>query len=82
MMIARGECNGGPFLLLGLSAENIKRLVDGKPIRISRETHGDGIPESWTIGIIYGETERQLVETVKPLMPFPSMIFKLPDPDL
>ncbi len=48
-------------LILGLSRENISRLMDGKPIRITEESHGVKMPEGTsTIGIVFGETEEQL----------------------
>lgn len=36
----------------------------GRPIRITRATHGEGVPEGWTIAIVFGETELQLKETL------------------
>jgi hypothetical protein len=50
-------------LVLGLSSENVKRLREGKPIRITKESHPnaplDGVPR---ILILYGDTERAIVE--------------------
>lgn len=68
MIIARTSTPAGPgindaaqeFLLLGLSRENVKRLTTGRPIRITRATHGDGVPEGWTVAIVFGETELQI----------------------
>lgn len=51
---------GNRGLILGLSRENINRLVAGKPIHVTRKTHGPGIPEGWTIDIIFGETEMEM----------------------
>ena len=60
MMIARTTTETAEFILLGLSRENIDRLLNGKPIRLRRETHGEGVPEGWTIGIMFGETEMEM----------------------
>jgi hypothetical protein len=45
------------MLILGLTRVNVTRLINGEPIRITPETHGRGIPEGWTIVIVFGETE-------------------------
>jgi hypothetical protein len=66
MIIARSKKpDGGELLLLGLSRENVQRLTDGQPIRLTRKTHGDGIPDKWTIGIMFGETERDMAELLR-----------------
>ena len=49
-------------LLLGLSKINVARLLAGQPIRIRRETHGEGIPEHWEIVILTGETEDEIAK--------------------
>lgn len=62
MIIARSTTANPPgeFLLLGLSRENVTRLMLGQPIKITAATHGDGVPAGWTIALVFGETERQL----------------------
>lgn len=61
MMIARATSDRGEeILLLGLSRGNLERLTQGQPIRLSRETHGDGIPANWKILILFGETEEDM----------------------
>jgi hypothetical protein len=57
MIIARAIGDGTELLLLGISRRNIEELQAGRPIRLTTETHGAGIPLGWTIAIIYGETE-------------------------
>jgi hypothetical protein len=57
MIIARATDKDSELLILGLSRENVTRLLDGQPIRIRRKTHGDGVPEGWEIIILWGETE-------------------------
>ena len=66
MLIARSIFeNGKQFLLLGLSRENIRRLQADEPIRLTRETHGDRIPQGWVIGILFGETERDMEDQLR-----------------
>lgn len=64
MLIARGrdDDSGVEALILGLSRGNIERLLQGKPIRITRATHGDGIPENWLLCILFGETEQAIAD--------------------
>lgn len=57
MMLGRGERDGKTILILGLSLENVRRLVSNRPMLLRRETHGDGVPEGWEILILYGDTE-------------------------
>lgn len=60
MIIARADTKDGkPLLLFGLSKENITRLMDNQPIRMQPDTH-PGIPEGWSIMIMYGETEASI----------------------
>lgn len=59
MMVGRGTSDG-EWLLLGLSRENINRLLAGEPIRLHASTHGEGIPKDWTISIVFGETELEM----------------------
>lgn len=67
MMIARATSDDGKteVLLLGLSRVNVERLMQGKPIRIAQETHGEGIPEGWKILILFGETENDMREELR-----------------
>lgn len=61
MIIGRGEGKRGKeLLLLGLSNENIRRLVQDKPISITRESHGDAIPDDLHIIIMFGSTEDEM----------------------
>lgn len=63
MIIARafGESkedgSPGELLILGLSDQNVARLLNGQPIRITKETHGEGVPAGWSIMIFHGKTE-------------------------
>jgi hypothetical protein len=64
MIIARAsQDNGDELIILGLSHENIKRLIKGQPIICKRETHGDGIPKGWQISILAGETEQSIYDS-------------------
>jgi len=66
MIIARATEEGDEMLILGLSEENVKRLKGGKPMYLTRKTHGDGIPAGWRIMIFTGKDERTMAEMVKP----------------
>lgn len=65
MILGRGETNGREMLILGLSRVNVERLVSGQPIRIRKESHGDGVPQGWEILIIYGNTELELASHLR-----------------
>lgn len=62
MIVGRGQTNdtNKEVLLLGVTDDNIKALTSGKPIKVSRETHGPGIPEGWVIVIVHGKTVNEL----------------------
>lgn len=60
MIIARATSGSGEFLIIGLSRDNINRLVDGNPIQTTPKAHGDGIPEGWSILLMFGETEADI----------------------
>lgn len=63
MIFARGsDSEGGQAFILGLSRGNIELLMGGKPIRLTQETHGKGVPDGWTIVILYGETEQSMAD--------------------
>ena len=56
------------LILFGLERGNLVRLQEGKPMRICQETH-PGFPlANVEIVIFFGETPRDLVETIKPFM--------------
>lgn len=63
MIKARGEAkDGNLLLLLGLSGENITRLVAGEPVYIgASELVGMGFP-ALHIGIVYGKTEQAIMK--------------------
>lgn len=67
MMIANGDDGtGDKLLILGLSHENVWRLVnEGEPLMISRRSHGDGIPDGIQIVIIVGPKESDIVDALK-----------------
>lgn len=66
MIKAAGSDGGGvPMLLLGLSAENMRRLGQGKPIRIpSAETKAMGLPEL-TVVLLGGDTEADIMDDLR-----------------
>jgi hypothetical protein len=67
MIIGRAKSEGKEALLLGLSRENVRRLQAKQPIRLRRQTHGDGVPEGWEIVIFFGETELSMKEELEKL---------------
>lgn len=66
MIIAEAKSDeGSKILLLGITAENVIRLVGGKPMYITRKTHGKGVPEGLSIAILYGDTEQQIFKMLQ-----------------
>ena len=62
MIKAAGNTGDGkPLLLVGLSGENITRLVAGEPINITAANMVEmGMPEL-TLAIVYGKTEEVIL---------------------
>ena len=57
--------DGNAVLLLGLSGENITRLVAGEPIHITPDQMMQlGFP-AMHVGIVYGKTEEEIVKQMK-----------------
>ena len=54
-----GGSDGVPFLLLGLSAENCRRLLDGKPI-VVRADHVDPRLPALNVIVVGGQTEQSI----------------------
>jgi hypothetical protein len=59
MIIATFGDNG---IVLGLSEENIKLLIQGHPIRVTRKTHNVPILGEMQISIFYGKTEDSILK--------------------
>lgn len=60
------EDNKQHLLLLGLSRQNVARIMDGEPIWVSSKSHpNSGVPENLTLVICFGETELSLFEQAK-----------------
>lgn len=57
MIKARGTDGDRPLMLLGLSGENVTRLIAGEPIRF--DAAEIGLP-SCTVVIMYGHTEADI----------------------
>ena len=67
-MTARATgADGTEIILLGLTRENLARLAEGQPIRVSAEQHA-GFPPNLVITILFGETERAIIEQLRPLI--------------
>lgn len=65
MILGRADHGDVQALVIGLSALNIQKLQEGKPIRVTRETHGDAIPEHWMFVIMAGETENSMAAELR-----------------
>lgn len=71
MIKARGKTNAGrAFILLGLSAENCKRLFAGQPIRVDTQSSppaGLDLEEGPVIAIVAAQTETELATAIESL---------------
>jgi hypothetical protein len=56
---------GEPLLFLGVSGENVTRLVAGDPIRVtSADLRELGLPPIWVV-IHYGKTEQDILDEMR-----------------
>lgn len=77
MVIGRMDGDGDrAFLLLGLSRQNIERLVAGKPICVTSQSH---VPKDLTIAIMFGETELDIKAQLADYMQPETVIKGFPD---
>lgn len=74
--IAKGP-DGKRIIVLGITRENVTRLIEGKPIRVTAETH-PGFATDLVIGILFGEDEHALTETLKPFLGDETKIVAVP----
>lgn len=67
MIKASGKTGDGrPFVLLGLSGENVTRMVAGEPVKLNLKDVGlDDIE----VAIVYGKTESDIVEQLRAATP-------------
>ena len=70
MIIARGSAlnddgSPGELLILGLSDRNVAELLAGRPMRLTKQTHGAGVPGGWSIMIFHGKTEEDCAQMLK-----------------
>lgn len=56
MIIAKGDCDAGEILILGLSKQNIKKMLRGQPVL--RDLRFANVP--FTVLIMYGEDEMEM----------------------
>lgn len=69
MFLAGAHLDGDEYLLVvGLSAENRKRLAEGRPIDLSRTSHGVVVPPNLKIVIFAGETEDSMRQQMQALI--------------
>lgn len=57
------QANGRTLIGIGISAENVQRLKEGKPIHL----HFEALDLPWhaDLAIMYGETEQALADELK-----------------
>lgn len=61
--------NDQQLLILGISRRNLELMLEqGKPMDISRESHGIVVPDKLKIVIFAGETEAAMHEQMKALI--------------
>lgn len=65
MIKAVGHKDGKPYLLVGITDDNVAALVDDKPLKIDLSEVGLGDLE---IAIFHGKTEADLIRAVGPLV--------------
>jgi len=58
---------GERIVLLGVSRENVNRLMRGLPIRVTAESH-PGFPADLVIAITFGETEKDITQQLEGLI--------------
>lgn len=57
--------NGKPFVLLGITDDNVRELTKGNPLKLNlRDVELDDIE----IAVIYGKSEKDLVAQLGPLL--------------
>jgi hypothetical protein len=69
MLKFKAKSKEGPGYFLGLSRENINRLVAGQPIKVNLADMGG---PSIIIGILFGETEKALFEHLQEIGALPA----------
>jgi hypothetical protein len=53
-------------VLVGLSDENIKRMKEGKPVRVTKEhPAGDALPGGYELCILHGSTEMAILHQLR-----------------
>jgi hypothetical protein len=60
--------DGGLLLVFGLSDLNIEKLKEGKPMHISRKSHGMAIPDKMDIVIFTGKDEAEMRKALDSLI--------------
>lgn len=62
MIIGRGTSEKCETVIFGLSLENIRRMLGGEPIHVTRHSHGDGVPEGYEFVIFAGQDEETMAK--------------------
>jgi hypothetical protein len=63
MIKFKGKFNGKEILGMGISEANVRKLKEGMPILIEEPKFFNG-----TIMLMYGRTEMDIVEEIKPIL--------------
>jgi len=74
--VAHGK-DGEKIIVLGITAENVTRLMKGMPIRVTPESH-PGFPKDVVILITFGQTEKAITEQLAPLISGETKIIGVP----
>lgn len=66
MIVGTGTRHGKPIIVLGVTQENIARLLEGDPILVTRETHSgpdpnQQLPEGFAVCIVFGKDTHDLL---------------------
>ena len=72
MLKATAEVEGRRIVLLGIDKENVRRLKNDEPIKVSLDEMR--IPENIDVYICYGDTLDDLVEKLQPAISFKTEI--------
>jgi hypothetical protein len=66
--------SGAPVILLGLSRENVDRLMDDQPIRVNlAEITGHALPALW-VALMGGETDEDIRKQLEDTSALPAVL--------
>jgi hypothetical protein len=68
MFLAGTQLSDEYLFVIGLSAENRRRMENGRPIFMTRASHGMAVPAGVKVVIFAGETEDSMREQMSSLI--------------